>query len=108
MVQEEILVWNNYDVPPIVADLRILKGRLQSIDTDHKRSLGQGNVFTCVSHSVHGGRWPPARGGGSLSTGGVCLREGGLPSDGGLPPGGLPLSGSACRGCVSASREESA
>ena len=39
--------------------------------TARKRSLGQGNVFTAVSHSVHGGRaglYPG--GGGSMHSGG--------------------------------------
>ena len=43
------------------------------IFTDRKRSLGQGNVFTPVCHSVHGG-------GGSLHPGGSA--SGGL----GRPP----------------------
>ena len=43
-----------------------------------KRSLGQGNVFTPICHSVHGGE-------GGLHPGGVCL-------------GGSVFRGSACGG----------
>ena len=40
--------------------------------TARKRSLGQGNVFTPVCHSVHGGRAGSAsRGEGSLHSGGL-------------------------------------
>ena len=68
----------------------------RNVITAHKRSLGQGNVFTPVCHSVHGGRrgWLPSmhhrshdqHPGGVLPTeewsvykGGFCLR-GGLPT----------------------------
>ena len=42
----------------------------QLIITARKRSLGQGNVFTLVCHSVHGGGLPP----GGLHLRGVCLQ----------------------------------
>ena len=48
----------------------------QLIITARKRSLGQGNVFTPVCHSVHEGS-----------------ASGGSASEGGLPPGGLHLRG---------------
>ena len=42
------------------------------------RSLGQGNVFTPMCHSVHGG--------GGLHPGGVCIGMGGLHPGGGQTP----------------------
>ena len=57
-----------------------------SIITAPKRSLGQGNVFTSVCHSVHRG---------SASRGG--LHPGGSPS-GGSASRGFALGGSASRG----------
>ena len=69
--------------------------------TIRKRSLGQGNVFTLVCHSVRG--WGLV---GFLAcltghmTGGVCPRGGMSASRGVLHPGGLHLGrgGSASRG----------
>ena len=55
------------------------------IMTARKRSLGQGNVFTPVCHSVHGGVFPACItghmtrgfciGGGESASRGVCLQE---------------------------------
>ena len=66
------------------------------IVTARKRSLGQGNIFTSVCHSVKGGGWwlPSMHHrshdqGGSTSGG---LHRGGLHPGGGLPPGRV------CRG----------
>ena len=72
----------------------------QTLQLDHrlkftarKRSLGQGNVFKPVCHSVHRDRgWLPgihhrSHDQGGLPPKGVCI-EGGL-YPGGLPPGGL-------------------
>ena len=43
--------------PPVMfTSRRYFSPYLIMIFTAHKRSLGQGNVFTPVSHSVHGGR----------------------------------------------------
>ena len=61
--------------------------------TARKRSLGQGNIFTPVCHSVHGG--------GMLSQHALqmvsqhALQEGGVPGLGGSGPGGV-----CSRGCV--------
>ena len=80
----------------------------RNVITAHKRSLGQGNVFTPVCHSVHGGRrgWLPSmhhrshdqHPGGVLPTeewsvykGGFCLR-GGLPTSRGGGVGQIPPS----------------
>ena len=69
------------------------------IVTARKRSLGQGNVFTRVCHSVHRGRGSAWRGGGSASSGGCiqgdCLQRGRL---GVWLQGGLHLGESASRG----------
>ena len=58
--------------------------------TARKRSLGQGNIFAPIGHSVHGG--VPAAGGGGCSWGvwswGVPAR-GGVPAPGGLLQGGV-------------------
>ena len=73
------------------------------IITVRKRSLGQGNVFTPVYHSVHqGGRWVgfptcitghmtrgSASQGGSASRGLGGLHQGELQHPGGLHPVGL-------------------
>ena len=55
------------------------------IFTAHKRSLGQGNIFTPVCHSVNrrgvcsqGGGVPAPRGVGCLLLGGGCLVPGGV------------------------------
>ena len=92
--------------------------------TARKRSLGQGNVFTRVCHSVHGG-WglhsggsasgrSASRGdlhqgglypgGGSASRRGICIQEGGGSSsrrgvcihEGDLHPGGGSASKGVC------------
>ena len=63
-----------------------IEGQRQVIFTAHKRSLGQGNVFTPAYHSVHGGGGLPP--GGSASGGlprWVCL-QGGSASGGGADP----------------------
>ena len=62
------------------------------IFTARKRSLGQGNVFTPVCHSVHRGS---LSGGGEVCPGGLCL--------GGSPAGGrVSVQGGLCPGVVSA------
>ena len=59
--------------------------------------MGEGNVFTGVCHSVHGGCLFPTCITGHMTRGGVCLLRGGAASEeeGGLPSeaseGGLPL-----------------
>ena len=53
--------------------------------TARKRSLGQGNIFTPVCHSVHGGR---------------CLLPGGVPAPGGCLVWGVPGLGGAWSGGV--------
>ena len=59
--------------------------------TAHKRSLGQGNVFTPVYHSVQGARgWLTSAHHRSLDRGGFCIQ-------GGLHPGILGGGVSACR-----------
>ena len=75
-----------------------------SIVTARKRSLGQGNIFTPVCHSVNrGGGIPACIAGGiptCLAAGGcairACLAAGGVPD-----PGDLLLGGSAPGGGVS-------
>ena len=62
--------------------------------TVHKRSLGQGNVFTPVCHSVHRGVSVPACITGRM-TGGLC--PGGSLS-GGVPVQGVSVQGSLCPG----------
>ena len=66
---------------------------LELLITAHKRSLGQGNVFTPVCHSVHRGKgdWLPSM---HHMTRGVCIQ--GVSCIGGLHPGsweGLHLGG---------------
>ena len=61
------------------------------IFTARKRSLGQGNIFTPVCHSLHRGV-PAPRGVPGL---GGCLLPGSACSSGGLLPGG-PAHGGAC------------
>ena len=56
------------------------------IITARKRSLGQGNIFTPVCHSVHGG------GGGVACSQGVCSGGGGA----GACSGGVPTPGGVC------------
>ena len=82
------------------------------IITARKRSLGQGNIFTPVCHSVHrGGKMPGPRGvpGGCLLPGGLlpggrgaCSGDGGeVPASRGwvcLLPGGLLLGVASSRG----------
>ena len=41
------------------APISLVVAFLMQVITAHKRSLGQGNVFTPVSHSVHRGCLPP-------------------------------------------------
>ena len=75
--------------------------------TAHKRSLGQGNVFTPVCHSVQGARgWLTSahhrsldRGGGVLHPRGSASRD--LGGRGVCMQGGLPLGICASRGCAS-------
>ena len=65
--------------------------------TARKRSLGQGNAFTCVCHFVHGG----------VSVWGVSVQEGICPggylsrgslSGGALCLGGVSVQGGLCQG----------
>ena len=64
--------------------------------TARKRSLGQGNIFTTVCHSVHGGegRCIPACIAGGIP---ACLAEGGL-SQHALQEGVVPAAGGLCSG----------
>ena len=80
------------------------------IFTTRKRSLGQGNIFTPVYHSVHRGGIPTCIAGGILAclAAGGCLLPGGLlwgvpaPGEGvysgGSAPGGYALGGICSRG----------
>ena len=55
-------------------------GRMCSIVTARKRSLGQGNIFIPVCHSVHRGACVVGGGGGPLArvvAGGACVVAGG-------------------------------
>ena len=85
---------------------QVLENLVQSIITVRKRSLGQGNIFTPLCHSVHrGGACMVAPGGGGMcgcSQGGVWLLPGGACV---VAPGGawllqghvrLLLGGGAC------------
>ena len=63
---------------------------IKSLFTAHKRSVGQGNIFTPVYHSVHRGGVSGSRGsglGGCLLLGG-CLVWGAVPALGVPAPGG--------------------
>ena len=56
-------VHNDIMVRGSVTVLRELNVKIHSrhVITDRKRSLGQGNIFTTVCHSVHSGRgWLPS------------------------------------------------
>ena len=64
-----------------------MKFPFEHIFTARKRSLGQGNIFAPVCHSVHGG--------GCLLPGG-----GGVLAPGGSGPGGMHAQGGACFGGV--------
>ena len=91
--------------PKFVVDSMRRQGRAPvsiqiSFITARKRSLGQGNIFTPVCHSVHrwGGVWSggrvPAPGGGR--EGGWCLVLEGVPAPRGSGPRGSACSGGAC------------
>ena len=58
--------------------------------TARKRSLGQGNVFTLVCHSVHGGVSLSQHASQVTCQGGLC------PEEGDLCPGALCLRGCLC------------
>ena len=62
------------------------------IITARKRSFGQGNIFTPLCHSVHGGGGRVPGPGGCLVRGG-CLVQGGAWSGGCLVPWGGCLDG---------------
>ena len=70
--------------------------------TTRKRSLGQGNIFTPVCHSVH--RGVPGPKGGCPAPGGVCLVPGGPGWGclvwGGCLVGGVPSPGGLVGGCL--------
>ena len=65
-----------------------------AIFTARKRSLGQGNIFTPVCHSVHGGGGVPVPR-GACSRGSACSR--GVPALG-VPGGDPPTPDSYCCG----------
>ena len=70
----------------------------EMIFTTRKQSLGQGNVFTPVCHSVHREGWFPrmhhrSHDQGDLHPEGVCIQ-------GGLHPGWSASRGSAFRGAL--------
>ena len=69
----------------VLLDIRLVTAR--------KRSLGQGNIFTPVCHSVHRG-WVLPPGGGGASSQGVVL-----PPEGVLPLGGASFGGGV-RACA--------
>ena len=74
-----------------------LYAAIRHIITASKRSLGQGNVFTSVCHSVHRGR--SALGGGVCIQGVLhqegCLHSGGAASRGGMHRAGGGVSASS-------------
>ena len=86
------------------------KDNFFSISTARKRSLGQGNVFTPVCHSVHSGGnlvWCQFLSGWRGVSVHKGVSPGGLYSGGslsaGLCPGGLCLGGSLSKGSLSGS-----
>ena len=112
----EIHQWNRWEhYSLLVADLRGSSPartpygqkcfKFHAVFTARKRSLGQGNIFTPVCHSVHGGGGAWSQGVGVPGRGvpgrGVC--SGGVPASGGggtcsqgcLLPGGAWSRGSA-------------
>ena len=67
----------------------VVKGKLI---TARKQSLGQGNIFTPVCHSVHGVVYLP----GGCTCWQGCTCQWGVPA-GGYLPGGVPAGGCTCR-----------
>ena len=71
-----------------------------NIFTTHKRSLGQGNIFTPICHSVHRGGMHGLPGGmhgcqGACMVGVVCVIAGGV----GVVAGGNVWLWGGVRGC---------
>ena len=96
--------WNDLDVDLILINL-IFWWRLHIV-TARKQSLGQGNVFTPVCHSVHTGglclggvsvQWGSLSGGWSLST---QVSVQGVSVQGSLCPGGSLSRGLSVKGAL--------